>query len=230
LTTPAQSAAQVFAWAAATRAAGAVLTLGYLLGIAPGPVVAVVGGLGLITFGRALTAGRLQGAFLGATLAVLAGVLGVPALRWGALDLGGIRGVQAFFGPTVLVDPVSAAAASWVAAVCGIVAVGLWVGPPPRLRSLGTVVWALEAVLGAFAIVTAFWGEAIVGWGEGSGEVWAGVGGWALAVVVAAAGAVLIAWGASRLARRWQWIALGIAGVAVLAAAAVTASAVQGVV
>ena len=230
MTTPAPTAARVLEWAAATRAAGAVIALGYLLGIAPGPVVAVVGGLGLITFGRALTADRVQGAFLGATLAVLAGVLGVPALRWGALDLGGIRGVQAFFGPTALVDPVSAAAASWVAAVCGVVAVGLWIGPPPRLRSLGIVNWILEIAIASFAIVTVFWGEAIVGWGDGTGSVWAGVGRWVLGIAVAAAGAALLAWGGSRLARRWQWIALAVAGVAVMSAAAVTASAVQGVV
>jgi hypothetical protein len=230
LTTPPSSATHVSEWAAAARTGGAVITLGYLLGIAPGPVVAVVGGLGLITFGRALTADRLHGAFLGATLAILAGVLGVPALRWGALDLGGIRGVQAFFGPTVLVEPVSAAAASWVAAICGLVAVAMWIGPPPRLRSLDSLMWVFEAGLASFAIVTAFWGEAIVGWGEGSGSVWAGVGRWALIVTVAAVGAALLAWASAKLARRWQWVALAVAGVAVLVSAAVTASAVQGVV
>lgn len=230
MTAPTTSAAHVLAWSAATRAAGAAIALGYLLGIAPGPVVAVVGGLGLITFGRALTSDRLHGAFLGATLAILAGVLGVPALRWGALDLGGIRGVQAFFGPTVLVEPVDAAVASWVAAVCGVVAVGLWIGPPPRLRSIGAALWIFEAALCSFAIVTAFWGEAIVGWGGGSGPVLAGVGRWALAIALSGVGVAVLAWAGGKLARRWRWIALAVAGIAVIASAAVTASAVRGVV
>ncbi|MGH2787120.1 MAG: hypothetical protein ACRDJV_04310 [Actinomycetota bacterium] len=230
MTTPPPTSAPIYAWAGAARAAGAVIALGYLLGLAPGPVVAVIGGLGLITFGRALTADRLDGAFLGASLAVLSGVLGVAALRWGALDLDGIRGVQAFFGPTVLVEPEAAAVAAWVAAVCGVVAVGLWIGPPPRLQSLSVAPWALDAVMGAFAIVTAYWGEGVIGWGGGSGPVGEGVVRWALAIAITGAAAACIAWTGARIGPRLRWLVLAGAGAAVLGAAIATASAVRGVV
>ncbi|MGH2693430.1 MAG: hypothetical protein ACRDJJ_01315, partial [Actinomycetota bacterium] len=68
-----ESSDPALAFSAATRAAGLVIALGYLLGLVPGPLVAVVGGLALVTFGRGLLCRRGDEAVAGAALAVVAG-------------------------------------------------------------------------------------------------------------------------------------------------------------
>ena len=130
--------------------------MGYLLGLVHGPVVAVVGGLALITFGRNLLLEHHAAALSGAALAVMAAALGIAALRWGALDLDELRGVQAVLGPTLLVGPVQAAWATSIAAVAGFAGLVVWTARPwPSTRALFAW-WSLEAALGSLALISLF--------------------------------------------------------------------------
>ena len=79
--------AELGALAVGAQVAGVILAAGYLLGLVQGPVIAVVGGLALIAFGRAVFLDRAWAAVTGVAIAVLAGALGVGALRWDALEL-----------------------------------------------------------------------------------------------------------------------------------------------
>ncbi|MDQ3983467.1 MAG: hypothetical protein M3271_12375, partial [Actinomycetota bacterium] len=85
-------------WGAGARVAGTVVALGYLLGFVRGPVVAVLGGLALVTLGRCAYSSPPDDLAFGGALAALAVALGVGALRWGALDLGDLRGAQSVLG------------------------------------------------------------------------------------------------------------------------------------
>lgn len=116
--------------ARAARASGVVVALGYLSGAVDGPVVAVMGALALITFGRTLVASRQGLAIFGGAFAVLAGASGVCALRWGTLELADLRGIQGVLGPTFLVEPLSLGLAAAVALAGGIVALGVWLAEP----------------------------------------------------------------------------------------------------
>ncbi|MDQ3940307.1 MAG: hypothetical protein M3238_03035, partial [Actinomycetota bacterium] len=139
-----------------TRTAGAVIVAGYLTGLVPGPIVAVVGGLALITFGRVVFVDRISSAVAAAALAVIAGALGIGALRWGTLELAGLVGAQSVLGPTVLVGPTAAAVAAGVALVAALGALGVWLtAMPPESRA--EWVWSgLEAVLVAVTIMMVF--------------------------------------------------------------------------
>lgn len=217
----------VSALSAAARVGGAVIALGYLLGLVPGPVVAVVGGMALITYGRNLLLERSASLLSGAALAVLGGALGIAALRWGALDLGDIRGVQSVLGPTVLVGPALAAAAAIVATAGGCVALAVWSARPwPRTR-LEQGWWGLELVVGSFAIATVFLDPARSALYAGSaGETaleivrWIGV----IAVVGVAAGGA--AWFLNKVGELWRAVAVAVAGAAVAVAAALILSVV----
>jgi hypothetical protein len=208
------------------RVAGGVITAGYLVGLLPGPVVAVVGGLALITFGRALLVGRLEGGQVGAALAIAAGALGVGALRWGTLDLGELRAIQSVLGPTVLVGPDAAAAATTIAMIGAALAVAVWLlvpQPPRRLRpSVGV---SLEAGLAALAIVTVFVDpvERPLDLSE-SGEAAIVVATWVGATALATLVVLVLALALSRLGAMWRWGALAVSGLAVVVGAALVAS------
>jgi hypothetical protein len=207
-----------------------VIVLGYLLGLVRGPLLAVVGGLALVTLGRCAAAKGSDDVFLGGALAVLAGALQVGGLRWETLDLAQLRGAQAVLGPTVLVGPEAAAAASTVAGIAGVAALAVWLASARRTEEgVGgrtvQLLWFAEAALGAFAIVTVFWGASVPRGSFAGGDGVRALAGWVLAVAVVGACAVI---GATYLARvpSWRrWIAGG-AGVSVLASAVVVAMAV----
>jgi hypothetical protein len=139
-----------------------VLALGYLTGLVSGPLVAAVGGLALNTFGRSLRMDRAGRGLAAAGFAVVAGALGIAAVRWGTLELAELRSVQAVLGPTLLVGPERAAIAAIIATVAGSVALGLWVAALPVQ---GFIQWAwtgLETLTVALALVSAFWGPKIL--------------------------------------------------------------------
>jgi hypothetical protein len=208
------------------RVAGGVITAGYLLGLLPGPIVAVVGGLGLITFGRTLLVGRLEGGQAGAALAVAASALGVGALRWGTLDIGELRAVQSVLGPTILVGPDAAAAASIIAMTGAAVSVAVWLlvpQPPRRLRPSAAA--AVEAGLAALAIVTVFADpvERPLDLSE-SGEAALVLAAWVGATVGATVVVLVFASALSRLGSVWRWGALAVSGLAVVVGAGLVAS------
>ena len=215
------------AYSAATRTAGAVIALGHLLGLVPGPVVAVVGGIGLMTFGRNLLVGSREAVTTGAALAVLGGALGIAALRWGALDLGDIRGVQSVLGPTILVGPTQAAVATGIAAAAATLALGVWTASPwPRAGV--QVAWSgVETLIGALAITTVFIDPADSALGAG-GVVDTGlqIARWAAAVVTVGAVAAGGAWVLRRLGELWRAVAVGAGAAAVVVSAALVLSVV----
>lgn len=208
------------------RVAGGLIAAGYLMGLLPGPVVAVVGGLALITFGRALLVGRLEGSQAGAALAIAAGALGVGALRWGTLDLVELRSIQSVLGPTVLVGPDVAAAAAIVAMAGAALAVAVWLvvpQPPRRLRPPVGV--TLEAGLAALAIVTVFVDPIARPLDlSDSGEAARVMAAWAAATLVATLVVLVLASALSRLGPAWRWGTLAVSGLAAVTAAALVAS------
>jgi hypothetical protein len=210
------------AFSLGARVAGGVIALGYLSGVVAGPIVAVVGGLALMTFGRGLVLAAREEVIAGAALAVIASAFGVVALRWGALDLGALRGAQAVLGPTVLVGPTTQAVASWLAAGAALIALGLWLGPAVPRDGWTRLFWAAEALIGALAIVSVFWGPAVTG--DDVAGVATGLGRWTAAVVVAGLASLAIAVLVRRLGRVWRLGALAGAAVSALAGVALAAA------
>ncbi len=210
------------AFASGTRAAGIVIALGYLLGVVAGPVVAVVGGLALITYGRSLLLMRIPAAIAGGAIAVIAGSLGVGALRWEALELAELRGAQAVLGPTLLVGPTQTAVAVAIAAAAALVALAVWLSAPWPTARAGYVWSALEAVLVALAIVTVFFDPSRSGFGGAALPAQLLRSVVAVAVTAAAAGAV--AWLLSKQEDLWRALPLVGAGAGVLAGAALLMS------
>ena len=205
------------------RCAGGVIALGYLLGFVAGPLVPVIGGLALMTFGHGLLLDRHSRLFAAVGLAIVAGAVGIGALRWGALGLDAIRGAQQVLGPTVLVGPTAAATASWMAAGAGILGLAVWIAssrPQGRGPLLG---WGFEAAIGALAVVWIFWGNAHDA-SSGSGSSPAALLRWVAAVAVAGVLAVAVALLVGRLGARWRWAVPAVAGVAVVGAATLVAS------
>ena len=217
----------VSAFSSGTRVAGAVIALGYLLGLVPGPVVAVIGGMALITYGRNLQLDRQAALVSGAALAVLGGALGIAALRWGALELGAIRGVQSVLGPTILVGPPQAAVAAGIAVAGSTTALAVWSAAPwPRGR-LQTAWWGLELVVGAFAITTVFLDPAASALGAGGvGAALLQIARWAGVILVVGLVAGAAAWLLHRISAVWRAVTVVIAAVAVMIAAALTLSVV----
>jgi hypothetical protein len=174
----------VSSFSAAARVGGLVVALGYLTGVVNGPLVAAMGGLALITLGRSLWMDRHGRALAAAGFAVVAGALGIAAIRWGTLELAELRSVQAVLGPTILVGPEAAAIAAILATAAAVVALGLWVTAGP-VRGVFHWMWTvLETLAVALALVTAFWGpKLLVGSGDvPEGEVLESFGVWAAAV------------------------------------------------
>jgi hypothetical protein len=203
--------------------------LGHLFGLVPGPVVALVGGLALMTFGRALSVPSHRSLRIAAALAVIAGAVGVGALRWGSLDLAEIRGVQSVLGPTLLVGPQAAAVASGLSVGGALVALAAWLLDPPTLNR-AMLAWALtEAVIVALAVVTIFFDPARSSLQEAAaGTVALELLRWVGATVLTAGLAVGFTWVLGRFAERWIWIGIAIAGAMVVAGATVIAGLVAG--
>ena len=213
------SAAPVFA--TGTRVAGAVLIVGYLSGLVPGQVVSLVGGLALITFGRMLLLDRSETAVAGAALAVVAGSLGISALRWGTLSLDGLVGAQSVLGPTILVGPQAPATSSAVALAAAIVATAAWSTQPAGVDRTSRVWGRAEAILAVLAATLVF---AAPGSGGGIGALLEDPAELALPAGAIAAGAAAVVLAPRFLgSRRARWVVLGACGVAVAGAAAVVA-------
>lgn len=217
-------AAPLAPFSAAARVAGAVIAMAYLLGLVPGPLVTVVGGLALITFGRALLLPLLPSARAVLSLAVIAGAVGIGALRWGTLDLAELRGVQAVLGPTVTVGPPAAAIACGIALGAAVVVLAVWfLEPAPGDRT--DHVWGgFEVALVALALATIFIDPArSVLHGAGLAIALLEIVRWAGVTAVTAA----VALGIARLLRDTgdfvRWVVLGVAGAAVAVAAALIA-------
>lgn len=212
-------AAPIFA--VGTRVAGAVLMAGYLSGVVPGAVVSLVGGLALITFGRALLLDRSGTAVSGVALAVAAGALGIAALRWGTLSLSELVGAQSVLGPTILVGPQMPAIASGVALGAALLSTSVWMTEPEG-SDRSSRVWArIEGTLAVLAATIVF---AAPGSGGGIGELFGD-----LPEVTATAGAlvvgiVVVLMGPRLLrSKRVRWVVLAGSGVAVIAAAGIVA-------
>ena len=205
------------------RFGGGVIALGYLLGFVAGPLVPVIGGLALMTFGHGLVLDRGSRTFAAVGLAIVAGAVGIGALRWGAMGLDAIRGAQQVLGPTVLVGPTEASAATSIAAAAAVLGLAAWIAPSLPEGWTARAGWALEAALGALVIVWIFWGNAHDP-STGSGSSPAALLRWAVAVIVASAAAVLVALVIGRLGSRWRWAIPGVAGAGVVGAAALVAS------
>ena len=195
---PSHAERSTLAVAAGARAGGFILALGYLTGLADGPLVAAVAGVALMTFGRCLRMDRADQALAAAGLAVMAGALGITALRWGSLELSELRSVQAVLGPTILVGPEMTAVAVIVAAVAATLALTVWVAALP-VRGFGAWAWTgLETLAVALALVTAFWGpKVLLGTEEiPSSEIVESLAGWAAAtaalVIVGIGGGLLV--------------------------------------
>lgn len=214
-------------WGDGARAAGAVVALGYLLGLVQGPLTAVVGGLALVTLGRCAAARGSDDVVLGGALAVMGGALQVGALRWETLDLAGLRGAQAVLGPTVLVGPTGAAAATLLAAVAGIAALSVWLATVRRTDGDARLVrglWLAEAALGAFALVTVFWGGSVPRGSFGGGGGALALAQWVVSVAAVAAAAVAVTY-LPHVARWRAWI-LAAAGATLVGAAVLVTTAV----
>jgi hypothetical protein len=210
---------------AGARLAGLVLALGYLTGLVPGPLVAAVGGLALMTYGRCLDLDRGAQALSAAGLAVIAGAVGVTGLRWGTLELSELRSVQAVLGPTLLVGPVAGAAASIAAAVAAIVALALGLGARPVHGALQWVWAGLEALALGLCVVTAFWGPKVLAEADVDlSETLRDAGMWLVALVVCLVaglgGALLL----QRVPGRGKAMLMAGCGLAVAAAATAAGS------
>jgi len=222
---PSHAERATLAVAAGARAGGLVLALGYLTGLVDGPLVAAVAGVALITFGRCLRMDRADQALAAAGLAVMAGALGITALRWGSLELSELRSVQAVLGPTILVGPEMTAVAVIVAAVAATLALTVWVAALP-VRGFGSWAWTgVETLAVALALVTAFWGpKVLLGLEEvPSPEIVESFAGWA----AASAAVITVGIGGGLLARlavaRVRVALMAVATLALLVAAGLIA-------
>ena len=210
---------------AAARVAGIVIAGGYLLGLTPGPLVSVIGALGLLTFGRLLSAERPEAIRNGIALAIVAAALGVGALRWGTLDLGELRGVQSVLGPSILVGPPTAALACGAAALGALLALGSWLNDPRPTDRMSYIWSGVEALLWSLAVVTVLFDPARSALhGAGLGAAALDLARWVLATLVAAALAIGAAVLEARLTGRLRWIVLGVAAGLVAGAAGAVAS------
>ena len=184
--------------------------------------MAVAGALGLMTFGRALATDRAGAAQAALAWGVVALALEVAVLRWGSVSLDELRGVQAVLGPTVTVSPDEAAAGAALAAGAGVVALGLWMASARPSGWRGHALVLGEGAVFALALVTAFWGEALVAPVSGAETDLLALARWAVGVAgtsVVSAGLFFVL---VRVSRAWRWasgavaLAAGLAGVVVV--------------
>ena len=197
-----------------------VIALGFLVGLVPGSLAAALGGIGLVTFGRLILSEARWAAIGGIGFGVVALAAIAGSLRWGTSSLDAIRGVQAVLGPTLAVEPQEAAIGAGLAAGGGTLGLALLLGAS-RSSGVWRFLWTcLEAIVVALLLATCFWGPAVaVSADGGAGEVARDVGGWAVAVLAAAAPAVGLSLLSSRLRTVWAWVALVVAVAAVVAGA-----------
>lgn len=198
-----------------------MLIVGYLSGLVPGQIVSLVGGLALITFGRMLLLDRRDTAVAGAALAIAAGSLGIPALRWGTLSIERLVGAQSVLGPTILVGPEGAAISSGVALGAAIIAIAAWSTQPAGLDRSSRVWGRVEGVVAVLAIALVF---AAPGSGGSLGALFGDPVELAATAGTIAIGVVTVMV-ASRLfpSRKARWIVLGVCGTAVAASATIVA-------
>ena len=207
------------------RVAGSAVALGYLLGLVPGPIAAVIAAVALLSFGRAL-APETTDAYLGlVAFGVLALAAAVGALRWGSSSLDALRGAQAVLGPTVLIEPREAAIGAGLAAGGAVVALSVWLSAHRPESLVSFLLSSGEAVVVSLMVATAFWGPAVAASGD-TAELAKDIIGWALVVLVAALPAVGLSLLWRRLSRIWSWVAVGVALAAALAGTIVVPSAV----
>lgn len=216
--------------AVGVRVAGLVIALAYLSGWIPGPLLAAVGGLALVTYGHALLLEKAPSLMVGAAFAVVVAALAVGALRWSTLELSELRGVQAVLGPTVLVEktssgqPLLAPIAAWTAAAAAVIAMAVWLRFPRGEAWFSLVPWIGETLVGALAIATVYWGPAAIALGTGdSGEIASELGRWALVTLAFAVPAGLLSFLLARLSRTWTMVALILASTAALSAVGMSA-------
>ena len=216
--------AELGALAVGAQVAGVILAAGYLLGLVQGPVIAVVGGLALIAFGRAVFLDRAWAAVTGVAIAVLAGALGVGALRWDAIELRALRGAQAVLGPTVLVGPVRVSAAAWLGLAAVVIAGVVLLSAPVGTGRTALAARIIEGLVIGLAAATVFWGPAIPD-GLDFGELVPKVGVWVLATLAIAVPVVGLSFVAAKAPMPLRWALLALA-----AALAVTGAVLLGTV
>ena len=214
------------AFSCATRVAGTVIALGYLTGLVRGPLVVVVGALGLITFGNALLLNRRDAAAAAAALAVVAGALGIGALRWQTLDLQRLRGAQAVLGPSIWVGPPEAAIACGIGLAACVVALAVWLLLPIGRPRLYWVWMGVELVIASLAAVTVFADPAYSALGgAGAGAALIAFALWAVVVAVVGALTFCLSYFVFRRSREaWSWGALATAGASLIAGGALVAT------
>jgi hypothetical protein len=174
-------------------------------------VIAVVGGLALMSFGRAVFLDRVWATVTGVAIAVLAGALGVGALRWDAIELRALRGAQAVLGPTVLVGPIRVAAAAWLGAVAVMIAGSVLLSAPIGKGRVAIAARSVEGVVIGLAVSTVFWGPAIPD-GLAFGELARRVGEWVLVTIVVAVPVVGLSFVIARAPMAVRWVLLIVAG------------------
>jgi hypothetical protein len=213
------------------RAAGIVIALAYLSGLVPGPLLAAVGGLALVTYGHALLLERSPSLLTGTAFAVIVIALAAGALRWSTLDLAELRGVQAVLGPTVLVEktgsdlPLLGPIAAWVAASAGVIAMAVWLRFPRGEAWFSLVPWAGEMIVAGLALATVFWGPAAVALGSGdTATIASELGRWALVTLIVALPAAALSFLLARLKRVWTTVAVLLAVTAALSAVGMSAA------
>lgn len=201
-----------------------ILAASYLTGLVPGTLVVVAGAIALVSAGKVLEEDAPTSVVNAAGFAILVTALGAAALRWGTMDLADWRGIQAVIGPPLLVAPSSVALGCGLAAGGGVLGMALWLRAPAGGRTV-LVLRVAEALVGALALTTAFWGPGITP-GETATAVAAEAGRWTGITV----GVALVALLTGMLVRRWslriQSVLLGLAGVAVAVGVALVAGGV----
>ena len=210
--------AELGALAVGAQVAGVILAAGYLLGLVQGPVIAVVGGLALIAFGRAVFLDRAWAAVTGVAIAVLAGALGVGALRWDAIELRALRGAQAVLGPTVLVGPVRVSAAAWLGLAAVVIAGVVLLSAPVGTGRTALAARIIEGLVIGLAGATVFWGPAIPD-GLDFGELLPKIGIWVLATLALAAPMVGLSFIAAKAPMPLRWALLALAAALAVAGA-----------
>lgn len=143
--------------------AGATVALGYLLGLVQGPLVAVIGGIALMTLGRGVSLASRDATALCWAFVTLALSWGVIAMRWSSLMLDDLRGVQAVLGPTALVGEREVVTGTALAGAGAIFALSVWAGRPRVQRARDIGIRMLETAPAALAIMTVLWGPALAG-------------------------------------------------------------------
>ena len=197
----------------AARVAGAVSALGFVLGIVDGPIVAAVGALALISFGRSLVAPRGTELIGPLAFAVVAGATGVAALRWRSLELSELQGIQAVLGPTVAVEPLQVATAAGVAVAAGILAAGIWLADDLAGGGLGRAWRWVEIVTASLVLATLFAGP------DPAGVLEAAI--WAAATAAVAVLIAMIGRGIAGHSARVATVGIVMAGAMVTGAAGV---------